>query len=82
MDFREIRIDDRMVILHFLAQLTTTPVINEDRFKLFLDTKSNNIKIYMMLVDKIPVGMGTLLLEKKIIHNLGMVGHIEDIIIR
>ena len=34
-----------------------------------------------MLIDKIPVGMGTLLLEKKIIHNLGIVGHIEDIII-
>tara|TARA_B110000208_G_scaffold177427_1_gene224601 strand:- start:676 stop:1098 length:423 start_codon:yes stop_codon:yes gene_type:complete len=81
MDFREIKIDDRMVILHFLAQLTTTPIINEDRFKLFLDTKSNSIKIYMMLVDKIPVGMGTLLLEKKIIHNLGIVGHIEDIVI-
>ena len=81
MEFREIKYTDLKIVLHLLSQLTETPVISEKSFKDFLDSKSKNNFIYIMVIDSKPVGMGTLFIEKKIIHNLGSVGHIEDVVI-
>ena len=51
-------------------------------FEEWYDTLPHNHHIYILENDKREVmGMGTLLIESKIIHRFGKVGHIEDIII-
>ena len=51
-------------------------------FEEWYDSLPNNHHIYILENDKRKVmGMGTLLIESKIIHRFGKVGHIEDIIV-
>jgi glucosamine-phosphate N-acetyltransferase len=62
---------------------------NENSLKITFDTfidylkENTHHKVYVLYDNEINkvIGMGTLLLEKKIIHNFGTVGHIEDIVI-
>jgi len=68
-----------------LRQLTSC---NDDRipipiFEKFIDTLHENHQIWVIEdtnTNKI-VGTGTLLIEQKIIYDMGKVGHIEDIVI-
>lgn len=62
---------------------------NENALKITFDTFIDYLeenpfhKVYILydnVANKV-IGMGTLLLEKKIIYNFGTVGHIEDIVI-
>ena len=71
--------------LDLLSQLSTLDKekINENEFNNFLDKKPNNIHIFVIhdnIKNKI-CGSGTLVIESKIIHNFGKVGHIEDIVV-
>jgi ribosomal protein S18 acetylase RimI-like enzyme len=43
--------------------------------------KINNTHMFVMVMENKQVVCGTLLVESKIIHQLGQVGHIEDIVV-
>lgn len=88
---REISKNDFSIeIIEMLNTLSHSININNENalkinFDTFLDYLEANPyhKVYVLYdseINKI-IGMGTLLLEKKIIHNFGTVGHIEDIVI-
>ena len=67
--------------LQLLEQLTVTNTCNisYDEFCRQYDELSSNIYV---IVDKNKViATGTIFIEKKFIHNLGCVGHIEDIVV-
>jgi glucosamine-phosphate N-acetyltransferase len=50
-------------------------------FKIFVERLLENHNIYVYLDDDKIVGCITLIIEQKIIHNGGKVGHIEDFVI-
>lgn len=77
------RSDYKRGYLDVLRVLTTVGEISEDAWNQRYDwIASRNDEYYMLVVcdgeDNI-VGTGSLIVERKFIHSLGMVGHIEDI---
>ena len=50
-------------------------------YSVFDYINSNNINIFVKDVDNKIVAIGTILIEQKLIHNLGTVGYIQDIIV-
>ncbi|KAJ5946013.1 Acyl-CoA N-acyltransferase [Penicillium verhagenii] len=77
------RSDYQRGYLDVLRVLTTVGEISEEQWdERFEWIKSRNDEYYMMVVcdgaDRV-VGTGSLIVERKFIHALGMVGHIEDI---
>jgi len=69
--------------LTLLEQLTIVEKekINYEQFRNFVDNLSNNHIIIVIEDNNKIIGTGTLLIENKVIHNMGLVGHIEDIVI-
>lgn len=55
--------------------------ITYDNFKQFIDNLHENHLIIVIENNNKIIGTGTLLIENKIIHNMGKVGHIEDIVV-
>ena len=58
-------------------------LMSENKFNIFIGELPTNIHIFVILdsnKNKI-VGTGTIIIESKIIHNFGKVGHIEDIVV-
>ncbi len=87
---REIQKSDFSIeIIEMLNSLSNSISGNENGLKISFDNfidyleKNENHKVYVLYDNEINkvIGMGTLLLEKKIIHNFGTVGHIEDIVV-
>ncbi|KAJ5895810.1 Glucosamine 6-phosphate N-acetyltransferase [Penicillium subrubescens] len=77
------RSDYKRGYLDVLRVLTTVGEISEEAWDQRYDwIASRNDEYYMLVVcdgqDNI-VGTGSLIVERKFIHSLGMVGHIEDI---
>ena len=77
-------------IVEYLSILNSlTKVYNDDyelkfmikNFKKYIYELSNNINIFVIIDNNIVIGSGTILIEQKIIHGFGKVGHIEDIVI-
>ena len=74
--------------LTLLNSLTTVYSNNQElqnmvtNFRTTVSELPSNTMIYVIMNDKQVIGSGTLLIEKKIIHNYGKVGHIEDIVIK
>ena len=77
-------------IIEFLAVLNTlTNVYNDEdelkfmikNFKKYILELPANVYIFVILNDNIIVGSGTIIIEQKIIHGFGRVGHIEDVVI-
>ena len=71
--------------LEVLNQLSEVnkKLISENEFNIFLDELPSNHHIFVIYdnhKNKI-VGSGTIIIENKIIHNFGKVGHIEDIVV-
>ncbi len=66
-----------------LDQLSSTNQenITYDKFELFINQLNNNHNIYIIEKNNKIIASGTLLIENKIIHNFGKVGHIEDIVV-
>lgn len=82
---RLVKSDYSSQYLALLRQLTSC---NEERitksiFDDFVDSLSENHQIWLIIDNKSKriVGTGTLLIEQKIIHDMGKVGHIEDVVI-
>ncbi len=71
--------------LRCLSQLTHVGDINVNMAKIrYQDIKKNPNHFIYVVVDKDKdkvVGTATLLIEPKFIHNLGYIGHIEDVVL-
>jgi glucosamine-phosphate N-acetyltransferase len=65
--------------LELLDQLSDTPKISKTEFENHL--KNVNSNIFVIEKDNVIVASGSVLIEKKIIHNGGKVGHMEDIVV-
>ena len=52
-----------------------------DNFKDYVLSLPKHIKIYIMFEMNDIIGSGTLVIEPKIMHGFGKIGHIEDVII-
>jgi glucosamine-phosphate N-acetyltransferase len=68
-------------ILDLLSQLTHSPSIKEEELNNFIDNLNEYHQIWVIERNNKIIAIGTLLIEKKLIHNLGLVGHIEDIVV-
>ena len=68
--------------LTLLEQLTTVEKekISYDDFKNFVNKLSNNHVIIVIEEAEKIIATATLIIENKIIHNMGKVGHIEDVV--
>ena len=68
-----------------LAQLSDMDIsrVTEEKSNEFYKSLDNNHQIYVIeeVTNKRVIGTGTILIERKLIHNYGLVGHIEDIVI-
>lgn len=71
--------------LELLKQLTTIDIdkITQESFEIFINNLNENHLIYVIeeTLQNIIIGTITILFEPKIIHTMGMVCHIEDIVI-
>lgn len=68
---------------YLLQQLTKAPVVTTDQFNDQLEIINKNPfhHIYVLEENNKIICTGTLIIEPKFIHNCGLVGHIEDIIV-
>jgi glucosamine-phosphate N-acetyltransferase len=57
--------------------------VNMNQFNTFIENLSDNHTIYVLedIDNHIIIGTITLLIEAKIIHNMGKVAHIEDVVV-
>jgi glucosamine-phosphate N-acetyltransferase len=74
-------LEKREEIFHLLSQLTTAVTLNETRLKNIIYSLPSNHNIYLYFKDNKIVGMITLLIEQKLIHNGATVAHIEDLVV-
>jgi glucosamine-phosphate N-acetyltransferase len=65
--------------LELLDQLSDTPKISKEEFEIHLNNVNSNI--FVIEKNNVIVASGSLLIEKKIIHSGGKVGHMEDIVV-
>lgn len=66
--------------IDLLKQLTQVGDISYDSYKFFYENLNDNHIILVIEKDNKIVSTGTALIETKLIHNSGKVGHIEDIV--
>jgi len=66
--------------IDLLKQLTQVGDISYDSYKFFYENLNDNHIILVIEKDNKIVSTGTALIETKLIHNCGKVGHIEDIV--
>jgi glucosamine-phosphate N-acetyltransferase len=85
MKFRTLQSSDYSInYFKLLEQLTIVNVssITSNSFRTFVESLSNSHQIIVVENDdKQIVASGTIFIESKIIHGLGKVGHIEDIVV-
>jgi len=82
---REIEEDDlEKGFLETLDFLRNTSGLNKNNAKKILKKIKQNPNhiIYVAIADKKIIGSTTLLIEQKFIHDGGLVGHIEDVVVR
>jgi len=69
-------------IFGILSELTNAPIIPYKNYIKILNNLNENHQIFVYLEDNVPVGVITLLIEQKLIHNGKCVGHIEDLVVK
>tara|TARA_B110001450_G_C17554783_1_gene454193 strand:+ start:47 stop:469 length:423 start_codon:yes stop_codon:yes gene_type:complete len=79
--FRKIQESDYNSVHYLLQQLTEVGEYNTDNFSQFITTLPSNIHIICMCNTQGVIGVGTIIIEQKIIHSFSKVGHIEDVVI-
>lgn len=81
--FRKLAVGDYASYLHTLSALTTVGQISEQQFADLVHHWNTLLHIYYPHVianhEGVVVAAGMLFVEKKLIHECGLVGHIEDI---
>ena len=75
---RKLNFDDYSEYLALISKFRETN-FTQEQFTNFLN--NNNTHIWIYTQDNIICGTSTLLIEQKLIHNMGKVGHIEDVFI-
>ena len=69
-------------IVKLYSFLTKSPAICIHQFETFVNSLHDNENIYLMTrKNNKLIGLGSLLIEAKLIHGISKVGHIEDIVI-
>lgn len=87
MIIRELDFNDFNNFMYLIKQLNNDILMNERRFKDYLlILKRNSDKFIFVIEDEIDdikylVGTCCIMIEQKIIHNYGLVAHIEDLVI-
>lgn len=76
---RELNCDDYNEYLNLISEFRKTNFSKEDFTNFLKNNKNTEIWVYQH--NNIICGTVTLLLEQKLIHNMGKVGHIEDVFI-
>lgn len=66
-------------IFNIYSELTDAREIPYATFKNIVLSLPNNHEIYVYKYDNYPVGLITLIIEKKLIHGGNLVGHVEDL---
>ena len=79
--FKKISEKEYECVYRLLQELTDVGEYNRSRFNTYIDTLPSNIHIFCICEDSNVIGVGTIMIEQKIIHNFSKVGHIEDIVI-
>lgn len=82
--FTSIKENDFESVKYLLSQLTNVGDITKENYISYYSSNiynNDNYFIYLMKVNDNIVGMGSIIIEYKIIHNFGKVAHIEDIVI-
>lgn len=70
--------------ISLLNQLSPTITISKNSKQDFINYLKNlpkNIQIFLLIDNDEIVASGTIIIEPKIIHNFGLVAHIEDIVV-
>ena len=80
MEVRKINTQD-FSIIHLLKQFKNDNLnISQDQFKNFISQLDKHYNIFVIEEHQRIISCGTIFIETKLIHNLGKVGHIEDVI--
>jgi len=80
MIIREIQMKDIEQCLNLLSQLTIVCDI-ENQEDILNQITQQNITIYVIEDNNSILGISSILIEQKFIHNGGRVGHIEDVVV-
>ena len=81
MEVRKINTQD-FSIIHLLEQFKNDNLnISQEQFKDFVTQLDKHHHIFVIEEQQRVISCGTIFIETKLIHNLGKVGHIEDVII-
>ena len=82
---RHLEDSDYHQVVDLLTQLTSIDKsnISKESFRKFVLNQQNNgyHNTYVMTKGNTVVGTATLLIEPKLIHDMGFVGHIEDVVV-
>ena len=81
MIIRTLNKNDFHQIINLLKQLSDSIKFDKNTFDLFINSLNKNHQIWIIEKNSMLIATGTILIENKIIHNFGKVGHIEDIIV-
>jgi glucosamine-phosphate N-acetyltransferase len=68
-------------IFGLLETLTSAPVIEKAKYDEIIANLDMNHKIFLFIKDQMAVGIVTLLIEQKLIHEGNKVAHIEDLVV-
>ena len=68
-------------LFYLLQQLTSAPLLDKQFYLELIQNLPKNQYIFVMTNNDKPIGMISLLIEQKLIHGGGRVGHIEDLIV-
>ena len=79
--FKKISEKEYDSVYTLLQELTDVGIYNKKKFITYLHTLPSNIHMFCICEDSMVIGIGTIMIEQKIIHNFSKVGHIEDIVI-
>ena len=79
-EIRNISIDYKEVLL-LLQQLTNAPMMEKTKYFDIINKLSHNQFIFTITNNNKVIGIISLLIEQKLIHNGGKVAHIEDLFI-
>tara|TARA_B100001093_G_C26846159_1_gene1022872 strand:+ start:2203 stop:2622 length:420 start_codon:yes stop_codon:yes gene_type:complete len=74
-------LDKREEIFNLLSQLTDSPLLNQSDFNNIVNNLSDKHKIYVYIENNKVLGIITVFIEQKLIHNGSNVAHIEDLVV-
>jgi glucosamine-phosphate N-acetyltransferase len=84
LEIREVCVSDYYAgHIELLSQLTACNKKEVDyyEYEKFINSLNDNHKIYVVIDNFTVIATGTIIIEQKLIHNMGKVGHIEDVVV-